>query len=96
MALLHFGCEVDTAENAAQALDLFDPNRHDLVITDNRMPEVSGVELARQLRQIAPQTPIIMYTGFAPETPPPVDCLLEKPVPLDTLEATLNRLVPLD
>jgi signal transduction histidine kinase len=37
----------------------------DLVITDHAMPGMTGVELARQIRQTRPQLPIILATGYA-------------------------------
>lgn len=40
------------------------PADYDLVITDQRMPAMSGVELAKAVHQQAPQTPVILLTGF--------------------------------
>ncbi|MFM1945397.1 MAG: hypothetical protein RI897_4379 [Verrucomicrobiota bacterium] len=94
MVLEHMGYDVDVAIDAEDALLQFRPERHDLVITDNRMPGRSGVELSRELRQIAPQIPIIMYTGLAPEPPPPVSCLLEKPFQVSHLQAAVRQFLP--
>ncbi len=94
MVLEHMGYFVDVAIDAEDALHQFRPERHSLVITDNRMPGRSGVELSRELRQIAPQIPIIMYTGLAPEPPPPVSCLLEKPFQVSHLQAAVRQFLP--
>ena len=37
---------------------------YDLVLTDQTMPRVSGLELARQIHGIRPGTPVILYTGY--------------------------------
>ncbi len=62
-----FGYRVTAATNGMQALELFgaDPGQFDLIITDVTMPEITGVELARQILQIRADVPIIMCTGFS-------------------------------
>lgn len=57
------GYEVDTAENAASALELFDQNTYDLVLTDIIMPRFSGVELLSEIHLRTPETPVIIMTG---------------------------------
>jgi CheY-like chemotaxis protein len=42
-----------------------DPNAFDLVITDQTMPRMSGMELARSLVKVRPDIPIILNTGFS-------------------------------
>ena len=39
--------------------------RFDLVITDQTMPRMTGIELARELLAIRPELPVILYTGYA-------------------------------
>ncbi len=48
------------------ALDAFRaaPQRFDAVITDEAMPELTGIELARQIREIRPAMPVILMTGY--------------------------------
>jgi len=55
------GYEIKTAPNGLDGLILFREWRPDLVITDLSMPEMSGVELCREIRAIAP-TPIIVLS----------------------------------
>lgn len=65
---LHQGLEVaGTTNSARNAIDLIEFVQPDLVITDLNMPEVSGLELTRQLRQAHPDLAIIVLTGT--ETP---------------------------
>jgi PAS domain S-box-containing protein len=40
------------------------PQRFDAVITDEAMPELTGIELARQVREIRPAMPVILMTGY--------------------------------
>ena len=42
-----------------------DPSRFDLVITDQTMPEMTGVELAKEILSLRANMPIIMCTGFS-------------------------------
>ena len=46
-----------------------DPAGFDLVITDLTMPGMTGVDLAREIRQVRPDIPIILSSGFADEVP---------------------------
>ncbi len=65
--LAELGYEVTSRMNGKAALTLFkaDPYRFDLVITDQTMPEMTGVELAKEILAIRADTPIIMCTGFS-------------------------------
>ncbi|MEE9383078.1 MAG: sigma-54 dependent transcriptional regulator [Nannocystaceae bacterium] len=58
------GYAVDTANDGARGLDLFAVDRHDLVVTDLRMPRVPGMEVLRQIKQRAPDTPVIVITAY--------------------------------
>lgn len=51
------------------ALDAFhhSPMDYDLVITDQAMPEISGAELIRKMREIRTRIPVILTTGFSEE-----------------------------
>ncbi|MDA7510754.1 ATP-binding protein [Verrucomicrobia bacterium] len=71
------------------------PNRFDLVITDLRMREMLGTELARRLSNIRSGLPIILITGHAQELSQKdlraygICCLLQKPASLETLAASV-------
>jgi PAS domain S-box-containing protein len=60
------GYEVTGCTNSREALEILksNPNRFDLMITDLTMPELTGEELARELKQINPDIPVIICTGF--------------------------------
>lgn len=55
---------VGEAENGIEALELVERMEPDLLLTDIRMPFVSGIELARQVREVRPTTQIAFLSGF--------------------------------
>src|SRR6185437_3367023 len=59
--------EVATAESGAAALELLARETFDLVLSDVRMPGMNGVELFRRIRQLRPDCPVVLMTGFAIE-----------------------------
>ena len=65
--LAELGYEVTSRMSSREALALFksDPSRFDLVITDQTMPDMTGVELAKEILAIRPDMPVIMCTGFS-------------------------------
>ncbi|MDH5561126.1 MAG: PAS domain S-box protein, partial [Deltaproteobacteria bacterium] len=67
-ALGKMGYKITTADNALNALELFnDPEMDfDLVITDQTMPKMTGLQLSKKILKKNPKTPIILMTGFDP------------------------------
>jgi len=65
--LAELGYSVTSRTKSREALSLVseDPSRFDLVITDVSMPEMTGVEFAREVLSLRPDMPIIMSTGFS-------------------------------
>ena len=61
------GYTVTAHNNSIQALEIFknNPDDFDLVITDQTMPNMTGKELAIQLRSIRPDIPVILCTGYS-------------------------------
>lgn len=58
------GYVVVTAENAAQALEKMRSQEYDLVYSDIKMPGMSGIELAEEIRVRKPWTPVVIVTGY--------------------------------
>jgi len=54
-----------TATSAREALDVFQRTRIHVVVTDQRMPEITGIELLTRLKEISPNTVGILLTGYA-------------------------------
>ena len=61
------GCEVDTAADGAAAWQALNSTGYDLLITDNDMPNISGIDLLKKLRAARLFLPVIMATGAFPE-----------------------------
>ena len=57
-------CLAAQAANGKQALEQLDKERFDLIVTDIRMPFVDGLELLRELRRRAIQTPVILVSSY--------------------------------
>ncbi|MCW5978019.1 MAG: sigma-54-dependent Fis family transcriptional regulator [Bryobacteraceae bacterium] len=62
------GYQVTAASGKQVALHLCDRKQYDLVITDLRLPDGDGIEILRWLREHAPQTPVILITGYGTVT----------------------------
>ena len=63
--LREFGYSVSTCQNARDALEKIKEQRFDVVLTDIKMPEITGIELLRRIHLIDPQLPVILLTAFA-------------------------------
>jgi len=59
------GYVVRTASTSAEALKMFVAEPPDLVMLDFAMPGINGVDLARQVRALAPTQPLLLMTGHA-------------------------------
>jgi CheY-like chemotaxis protein len=58
------GYAVITAENGEEALRKLNEEKYDLVYTDIRMPGMSGLEVAEQIKARRPWTPVVIITGY--------------------------------
>ncbi len=70
--LLKLGYSVTEARDGAEALALFrdaltSPLPYDLLVTDNKMPKLHGIEVAEQIRAMGQDTPIVLVSGTLTE-----------------------------
>jgi len=87
--LEHYGAIVEPFNDPLKALETFkaNPDQYDLVVTDETMPKLSGLDLSRQLLDVRKDIPIILCTGFSEAVNDKVikevgiRKLLHKPVP---------------
>ena len=93
---LGFACdEAATAEAAAEALELAP---HDIVVTDLKLPSLSGLELLRKIKEMAPRTEVAIMTGHG-SIESAVDAMrrgaydyIEKPFRVERLRQLLQRM----
>jgi CheY-like chemotaxis protein len=96
--LRDLGHQVDYAVNGISAVDLAHRTLPDVVLLDMRLPDTSGVHIAREIRRIARlvRTTIVGITGFPVNRAEAVgvgfDEMLSKPVDLRELKSILARL----
>jgi len=65
--LKKMGYHVVARTNSIEALEVFssEPNRFDLVISDQTMPNLTGIQLAKKIKKIRADIPIILFSGFS-------------------------------
>ena len=66
IALKELGYQVTTCNDSYKALKTFrnHPNRYDIVFAEQAMPNMTGLQLCRELRRIRPDLPIILAAGY--------------------------------
>jgi two-component system response regulator AtoC len=86
VALIRSGYQVHTAENGDVGFRVLhavrnDPCRYDLLITDNKMPLLTGVQLVRKLRAASMALPVILASASPPTNTEGLQfaAILEKP-----------------
>lgn len=62
--LEELGHKIYAAASGADALELFDSHKFDLVVTDYKMPRMNGIELIAKLREQSPHLPVVLISGF--------------------------------
>jgi DNA-binding NtrC family response regulator len=58
------GFDVTLAENGEKALELFRQDSFDLVLTDQKMPNMSGLDLLNAIQAINPETAVVLMTAY--------------------------------
>ena len=93
--------EVEVVEDGRQALERFEARGDtvDLTITDLVMPEMGGLELLAAIKQMAPEAPVILMTGYAAQLvdktsgAAAADGFVRKPVNLPVLAAAVRAAI---
>jgi CheY-like chemotaxis protein len=94
--LTRAGHTTEGAHDGLDGLARFQGGRFDLVITDLSMPECSGLEVARGVKQISPGTPVVLITGWGDLLDPlrieeaGVDLMIVKPFRVDRVLAVVG------
>ena len=97
IALRKEGYRLTLAESGKKATEIFDKSSYDLVISDIKMPDMSGVEVLRHIKETDPTVPVIMITAYA-SAETAVEALrlgaydyLTKPFKLEELKANIRN-----
>jgi CheY-like chemotaxis protein len=93
MFLNNFGYEVDSADCPSEALGRFNPTIHDLVLTDNSMPGMTGGEMAHIIKLRSPLTPVVMCSGNPPHDASAIDVVIKKPTHLFAIKDAVDKLL---
>ena len=94
------GHHVETASNGKEALKVFEKGKFDLVITDWKMPEMSGDHLADAIKKLVPEQPVVMITAHAEMLQTAhvslksVNAIIPKPFMLDDLRKAIADVTP--
>ncbi|WP_066630444.1 sigma-54-dependent transcriptional regulator [Labilibacter marinus] len=94
----HLSYEVITANDGESAIQVFKQNPVPVVITDMKMPGISGIKLLQVIKEMAPETEVIILTGFG-DMQSSIEALrsgacdyILKPVNIEQLALTLERI----
>ncbi|MEW5807716.1 MAG: response regulator [Acidobacteriota bacterium] len=103
IALIHSlqedGYMVDSASSGLEAIEKLSLNRYDLIITDLRLPDISGVEILRVAKKISPEMKVIAMTAYETEQKTEQNIrgmkgeLLYKPFTLGTIKGSVSRIL---
>jgi DNA-binding NtrC family response regulator len=97
--LTDLGYNVTEASEGREALNLFRKERHNLVISDVRMPGMNGMDLLKWIKSISPKTPVLLITGYRPTKSQEeamatkADGYLIKPFELERLRLIITQFV---
>ncbi len=97
--LERMGCKSRVAACGKEGMDTFEKENFDLVITDLGMPDISGWDVSKMVKQKKPEVPVIIVTGWGLDPDPQkvkeskVDRLLTKPFQINQLEKIIKDLL---
>ena len=92
-----YGYTVYTAENGAEGLAIFQKEKPEIVLTDIKMPGIDGLAVLQQIKEIDPNTAVIVITGHGDtalaEQAVALDAVdfIHKPIKKEALDAALEK-----
>jgi len=96
---LRHGWRVETASSVREAIRNFEGKEFDLVVTDIRMPDGTGMEVMQSAHELSPETAVILLTAYG-SVPDAVSAMrggaldyLTKPISFDQLQATAAQVM---
>jgi two-component system, NtrC family, response regulator HydG len=97
MILKRRGFSVQTAGDGLSAIDKFKEQKFDVTLMDIVMPEMNGVDASKKMKEINPETPIILMTAYSDEEllqtarDEGVHQIIHKPIRIDQLIQILTE-----
>jgi DNA-binding response OmpR family regulator len=94
-ALTGSGYHVEGAVDGAAGWEALNANRYDLLITDNNMPRLTGIELIKRLQAVRMPVPVILASGLERQEASQLRlaAMLPKPYTLDQLLGTVKQVL---
>ena len=74
--------EIEFASNGQEALDIYEKNRFDIVLSDYEMPHLNGLEMSKQIREVNPEQYIVFITAH-----------IKNEVVLDSINMQINKFI---
>jgi PAS domain S-box-containing protein len=99
--LSDWGLEVASFNNGIEGLQHFadDPEQFDLVIVDQTMPKITGMQVAEHILKLRPHMPVILYTGYSEQVSEEriknlgIRALVKKPIDAEAFFVLLKQLL---
>jgi signal transduction histidine kinase/CheY-like chemotaxis protein len=98
-SLVKLKCNVEIVENGIDALDLLKNTTFDLILTDINLPDISGFEITKKIKELNIQTPVFAVTAYSYEEiklqaiESGIDEVFVKPFNTQELSAKINEIV---
>src|SRR5699024_8999645 len=96
---MHEGYDVTTATTGKEALDRINSDSFDIILLDNNLPIMDGMEIVEQLNQSSFTTPIVLMSGLSDQLKnkathfPFVKAVVAKPFNLDEIQALVKEFI---
>jgi signal transduction histidine kinase/CheY-like chemotaxis protein len=90
---------VEIATNGTEGLEKFQMGPYDVVLTDRAMPDMGGKEVARSIKALKPDQPIILVSGFTedlgkePQDVSGMNAIISKPIDLEDLRVAIAKVM---
>ena len=92
-------CKLDIVESGNEALNLIHNKPFDLIITDINLPDISGFEISKKIRELNIETPVFAITAYSYEEIKPqaivsgIDYVFVKPFKIEVLSGKIREFV---
>lgn len=101
LELEHLGYKVTISNNPMEAIDIFKNSdaRFNILITDMTMPEISGLEMAKEIKELDPEIRTIICTGFSQHldtkkaNESSIDAFIMKPYKINDIALEIRKIL---